>query len=291
MKKLQNWWIHLVFILFSCSIIVPVIAIVAISLSSETDIIQNGFSLIPRAIDLSGYEYVLKNPMTVLNAYKVTIIMTVFAVVIYLLMASMAAYALSIENFAYKNIIVKFLLFNMLFTPGMVPSYLLMTQYLDLKNTYAALIIPLLHNVFNVFIMRTFISQLPGALRESAMIDGLNEFGIYFRIILPLSKPVLATIGVMMLINDWNSWNQALLYTDEPNMYPIQYMLQIMLRNIQEMTNNMDKMPAGIASFADIPTNSTRMAMAVLAAGPAMFIFPFFQKYFVKGMTVGAVKG
>ena len=291
MKKLSNLWIHMVFILFCAMIIIPIIAIVSISMSNESDIINQGFKLIPTSFDFSAYRYIFKNPHTILNAYKVTIIMTFFGVFIYLLMASMSAYALSIKQFKYRKAIVGFLLANMLFVPGMAPSYLIMTQIYHLKDTYAALIVPLLNNIFNVFIIKTFMQQLPGELRESAKMDGANDYYIFFRIIIPLSKPVLATIGVMMMINDWNSWYQALLYIDDNEMYPIQYLLQIMLRNIQEVTNNMENMPQGLANLHDIPTNSTRMAMAMIAAGPAMIIFPFFQKYFVKGMTVGAVKG
>jgi len=178
--------------------------------------------------------------------------------------------------------------FTMLFGGGMVPSYILFTQVLGLKNTYLALILPLLGNVWFIFLMRTFFQQLPASIIESATIDGASEMRIYANIIVPLSTPAIATIGLLQLLNYWNSWFQAMLYIDDARLYPLQYLLQNMLQNMQETLRSIEKtgMPIG-----NIPMETVRMAMAIIAIGPILLIFPFFQKYFVKGLTVGSVKG
>jgi putative aldouronate transport system permease protein len=265
--------------------------IVSMSLSSDTDMARYGYKIIPVKFDLTAYKYIFKNPGTILNAYKVTIIMAFGGVAPYLLMSSMCAYPLSRTSFKYRNAIMFYLFFTMLFNGGLVPFYILMTKYLGLRNTYAALIIPLLGNVWYLFLMRTFFRQLPSSIIESANMDGAGELMIYARIILPLSKPVLATVGVLKLLENWNSWYNALLFIDNEKLYPLQYLLQVMLRNIQEILNDMkDFRSVGLTSSINIPTESTRMAMCLLAIGPMLFIFPFFQKYFTKGLTVGSLK-
>jgi putative aldouronate transport system permease protein len=161
-----------------------------------------------------------------------------------------------------------------------------------LKNTYLALIIPLLGNVMNIFLIRTFFQQIPSAIIESATIDGASDFGIFIKMILPLSTPVLATVGLLQLLSGWNSWNPALLYITKQKLYPLQYLLQVMLLNIQEITNNMqNNMGISDNGLTKIPTENTRMAMCILAIGPMLIVFPFFQKYFSQGLTVGSVKG
>ena len=166
-----------------------------------------------------------------------------------------------------------------------------MTRYLHMKDTVWAQILPLLNKVWYIFIIRTYFQQIPDSLSESAKIDGANEFDIYFKIMLPLSKPVMATIGVMSLLFFWSSWMPALLYIDNKKLIPLQYLLQIMLRNLAQLTQDMGNMPFGYSQLERVPEEPVRMAMAIVAAGPMLVIFPFFQKYFVKGMTVGSVKG
>lgn len=284
--------IHLFFIGLSIVFIVPLWSILAISFSSETDLAEYGYKLLPHTWDLSAYRFLLDNPMTILNAYKVTFIMSFLGTGLSLLMMSMCAYALSRSDFKYRGFITFYLLFTMLFSGGLVPYYILMTKYLHLQDTYAALILPMLGNIFYVFLMRTFFKQLPDSLAESAKIDGAGELRIYLSIILPISKPVLATIGLLQLLAYWNSWMQALLFISKQEMYPLQYLLQVMMRNIQEILANMqNNVLQDLSMLGQIPTESTRMAMCILAIGPMLFIFPFFQKYFAKGLTVGSVKG
>lgn len=284
-------FIHLCLIIMSLLFIIPLWAVVSISVSNETDIMTAGFKLIPQTLDFTAYQYIFKNPLTILQAYQVTIFTSAVALVLYLFMASMMAYALSRPEFTYRKVITFYLFFTMLFNGGLVPLYILMTQYLQLRDTYAALIIPLLGSVWYLFIIRTSFQQIPSAIIESAKIDGAGDYQIYFRMILPLSKPVLATVGLLQLLANWNSWFPALLYINRSELYPLQYLLQSILRNMQELTQAMENKPAGLVESAQVPTESMRMAMAIIAVGPMMFVFPFFQKYFVRGLTVGSVKG
>lgn len=282
---------HLFFIGISVIFVIPLWALVSISLSNETDIIRQGYRLIPLRIDLEAYAYIISRPLVMLNAYKVTAMMSVAGTLLSVLMISMCAYALSRPDFQYRRIITLFLFFTMLFSGGLVPYYILMTNYLHLQDTYAALIIPLLGSVWYLLLMRTFFQQLPHALVESATIDGAGELIIYFRIILPLSSPVLATISLLQFLQYWNSWHQALLFISSRDLYPLQYLLQILLRNMEEIIRNMQMgLSIDVSRAADVPTESVRMAMAITAIGPMLFLFPFFQKYFAKGLTVGSIK-
>ncbi|MDF2921117.1 MAG: binding-protein-dependent transport system inner rane component [Paenibacillaceae bacterium] len=284
-------FIHLFFIIMSIAFVIPLWTVIAISISNEIDIVNFGYRLIPQSIDWTAYQYIFKNPDSILNAYKVTIIISAIGLLLYLLMASMMGYAISRTDFKFRSPITFYLFFTMLFNGGLVPYYILLSQYFHLRNTYGALILPLLGNVWYIFIMRTSFQQIPKAIIESATIDGAKELQIFFRVILPLSTPVLATVGLLQLLSNWNSWFNALLFIDKQELYPLQYLLQTTLRNIQELTQNMENRPMHLSSSQMVPTESMRMAMAVVATGPMLFVFPFFQKYFVTGLTVGSVKG
>ena len=286
--KLLN---HAVLIFLSVLFIVPILTLFSISISGEASILQNGYSILPKEIDFSAYLYVFENPAMILNAYKVTIIVSVTGAVISLFIMMMCAYALSRSCFKYRRILNFYIFFTMLFNGGMIPSYILTTQYLRLQDTLLILMLSSLVNAWYIFILRTFIKEIPESIIESAMLDGASEFRIFISLILPLSKAALATIGLFVLLGYWNEWMTALLYITKPNLYPLQYLLQKILQNLQQILQNMDKMPAGMASDANVPNESVRMALAIVAAGPMLFIMPFFQKYFARGMTVGSVKG
>ncbi|HCS75346.1 MAG TPA: sugar ABC transporter permease [Clostridiales bacterium] len=287
--------LHSFFILLSLCFIIPLWAIVSISVTGDIEIVNYGYRLIPKTIDFSAYRFILKDPSTILSAYKVTIITSFASAILFLIIGSMSGYALSRDNFKYRRGVTFFFFFTMLFNGGLVPTYILISKYLNLKNTCWVLILPLLVNVWNVFLMRTFFQQLPKEIFDSATIDGAGEFRIYSFIVLPLSKPVLATVGLLQLLGGWNSWYLALLYITDKELYPLQYLLQIMLLNISMILNIMQKNIAAGSnvdiSYFDLPNESMRMAMCILAVGPMLLIFPFFQKYFSKGLTVGSVKG
>ncbi|MDD2502745.1 MAG: carbohydrate ABC transporter permease [Clostridia bacterium] len=287
--------LHSFFILLSLCFIIPLWAIVSISVTGDIEIVNYGYRLIPKTIDFSAYRFILKDPSTILSAYKVTIITSFASAILFLIIGSMSGYALSRDNFKYRRGVTFFFFFTMLFNGGLVPTYILISKYLNLKNTCWVLILPLLVNVWNVFLMRTFFQQLPKEIFDSATIDGAGEFRIYSFIVLPLSKPVLATVGLLQLLGGWNSWYLALLYITDKELYPLQYLLQIMLLNISMILNIMQKNIAAGSnvdiSYFDLHNESMRMAMCILAVGPMLLIFPFFQKYFSKGLTVGSVKG
>ena len=290
-NKLSMIPIHVILIAICIAILVPFAAIVSISFSNESDITNYGYSLIPKNFAFTGYKYILDNPTQLINSYKVTVVSSLVGVVIYMTISSRCAYSLSRSSFSYRRVINFILFFTLLFNGGLVPTYMLMTQYLKVNNSYQALVIPLLSNVWYMFIIRTFFKQLPEALIEAAKIDGAGELKIFARIIIPLSKPVMATIALLQLLNYWNSWHPALLYISKEEMYPLQYLLQVMLRNMQEVMLNIDRTPLSADELSKLPMESTRMAMCILAIGPMLFIFPFFQKYFTAGLTVGSVKG
>lgn len=285
--------IHIFFILLSLSFILPLVMVFSVSITTQKELLVTGFKLIPLAPTWDSYKLIFKTPEMILDAYKVTAITSFASLFLYLLMASMCGYALSRKDFKWRSAISFFLFFTMMFSGGLVPYYLLVTQYLKLRNTIWVLIITQLGNVWHVFLMRTFFQDLPDSILESATIDGANEWQKYIRIVLPLAVPSLATIGLLNFIGYWNSWYNALLFIDEKSLRPLQYLLQVMLRNMMEMKKAIQQsaVAASYISTVDIPTEPLQMAMCIVAIGPVILVFPFFQKYLVKGLTVGSVKG
>ncbi len=277
-------------IILSLIVIFPLVLVVSASLSAERDLVEYGYSILPKNLDFSAYEYVFKNPASILNAYKVTFIFSVAAMFLSVLFMSMIAYPLSKSRLKGKRVISFYLFFTMLFSGGLVPTYILITQYLHLGNTIWVYILPGMISPWYVFMMRTFFQGIPESLAEAAYIDGASELRVYFTIILPLSKPVLATVALFMFLAKWNDWYTAMLYITDESMISLQYLLQRIMENIK-MLQDMNPSQAGLVNIADIPSETARMAMAVVVAGPALLVFPFFQKYFVKGLTVGGVKG
>ena len=278
------------FVLLCVVIIVPFVMLLSISLSSEADVAKYGYQLFPKAIDFSAYQFVFNNPTTVLRAYGVTGFFSIVAMVLSLALQAMCAYPLSRKNLRGRMGISFYLYFTMLFSGGMVPSFILITQYLHLNNTIWVYIIPGLINPWYIFMIRTFYQSLPGEIIESAYVDGANEYTIFFRIVVPLCKPVFATVALFTFLNKWNDWMTSVLYVDDPNLYSLQYLLQKILKDVELLANNQQN--AQLTQQAvEVPSETVRMAMVVVVAGPALVVFPFFQKYFVKGLTVGSVKG
>lgn len=289
----ERWWVHIIFIAMCLAYIIPLWMVFSVSITEKTALALDGFKIFPKTVDLEAYRILFKSPTTIINAYKVTIITSFSSLFIYLFMGSCCAYALSRKDFAWRGILSFYLYFTMLFGGGLVSSYLLMTKYLHLMNTYWALILSNIGNVWHIFLMRTYFQEIPTSIIESATIDGANEWQKYIHIVLPLAVPSLATIGLLNFVGYWNSWYSALLYISEKSMRPLQYMLQIMLRNITEMKKAIQQGgdAAAMANVANMPSESLQMAMCVVAIGPVMLIFPFFQKYLSKGLIVGSVKG
>lgn len=289
-KEKTSILVHIVFILFMLACVVPFMMVVSASFTSEKDLFEYGFSVLPPKVDFTAYAYLFKNPKKVLDAYLVTIFITVVGVFLSLVVMSMAAYALARDNFKFRNAVTAYLFFPTLFSGGLVSSYIINTQYLHLTDSIWVMVLPGLCNIFYVIMLRTFFKQLPDGLFDAAKVDGASEWRIYFTIAVRLSKPVIATIAFLTAMAKWNEWNSAMLYIRTPEKYPLQYLLQRMMMNIQELLRAMEKVPTAY-SVADLPGENLRMALLVVCIGPVMLFFPFFQKYFTKGMTVGAVKG
>ncbi|MBQ3553683.1 MAG: carbohydrate ABC transporter permease [Clostridia bacterium] len=292
-KKFFNYRliINLFFILMCVTFIVPMLYVISISFSSNASIDASGYSLIPTEWSLDAYRYVFRNPEQVLNSYKTTIFASVVGSFLSVFVMALMAYPLSRPNFVFKKPITFFVFFTMLFGGGLIPSYILNTQYLGLANSIWIYILPGLASAWHIIIIRTFFQQLPPALVEAAKIDGAREMRVFFTIILPLSKPVLASVLFMMLTAKWNDWQTSLIYIRDETLYTLQYTLQKVLNEVEFLKNLAKSGEFNVTINADVPTEPMRFALVIVAAGPMLVVFPFFQKYFSKGLTVGAVKG
>lgn len=285
--------VHLFFIIFSLSFLIPFVLIISASFTQEDALLAEGYRLLPSVFSGEAYEYVFKSPDQLLNSYKVTIFYSLVATLLSMIVMMLMAYPLSRPNYKYKKPVTFFIFFTMLFSGGLIPTYILITKYLHLGDTIWVYIFPYLANAFHIIVIRTFFQGLPSSLVESAKIDGASELKIFFRIVLPLSKPVIATISLLTLLSRWNDWNTALIYIRDSKLYSLQYLLQKILREVQFVKDMAESSPvAGVSmDTSNIPSETIRFAMCIVAAGPMLVVFPFFQKYFAKGLTVGAVKG
>ena len=262
------------------------------SITSESELIQNGYSFFPKSIDFSAYRYLKQQASQILNSYGITLFITVFGTVLSLFITPLLAYPLSRKEFKARNIVSFLVFFTMLFNGGVVPSYIMWTQIFHVKNTIWSLVFPnLLMNGFNVVLMKNYFAQnIPTELIEAAKVDGENEFGIYFKIVLPLALPVMATVGLFVGIGYWNDWTNGLYYINKPELYSLQNYLNRMMQDIQFLMSN-SQIQSGGQMAAAFPSTGIRMAISVVGILPIVVLYPFFQKYFVKGITVGAVKG
>ncbi|MEK3946111.1 carbohydrate ABC transporter permease [Paenibacillus sp. FSL H3-0310] len=280
-------YVSLIFLSVLC--IFPFILVVSSSFTEESKILTDGYQFIPTAFSTEAYSILFKYPEQMIQAYIVTLGVTILGTVLGLFLTSMTAYALSRKDFKWRNKFSFFFFFTTLFSGGLVPWYLLMVNYLHMKDTLMALVVPMMLNVFYIIVMKSFMGSIPEAIVESAKIDGAGDFKIYARLILPLSKPALATIGLFLALAYWNDWYNALLFVSNENLMPLQYYLYKMLGNMDGMRKAM--MGAGAVVTTSIPTESLKMAMTVVATGPILLAYPFVQRYFVQGLTIGAVKG
>lgn len=274
--------------IFALACLLPFVLLIVGSFTSEQSIRFNGYSLFPQEWSLEAYKIIFEYPQKVLSAYGVSIFVTVIGTAVGLFITTMTSYVISRKDFKYRNKFSFFFYFTTLFNGGMVCTYIFYIQYLHLKDNLLALILPGMINVFYLLIMRSFVTNIPTALIESAKIDGAGELRIFLQIILPLLKSGLATIGLFMALGYWNDWYNAMLYINTPEKYPLQYMLYDMLMQTQALARIASQV--GI-KVENLPSNSLKLAMAVVATGPIILVYPFVQKYFVKGITIGSVKG
>ena len=273
--------------------LVPFIMIVTGSLSSEKAIIENGFSLLIQDFSLEAYKTVFAQPMVVVKAYATTITLTIVGTVLGLAIQTMTAYVLARKEFEWRGVFSFFFYFTTLFSGGLVPYYLLIRQTLNLKDSYLALLLPLLFSVYNLLIMKSYILGIPDSLIDAAKIDGCSEFRTLVQVVLPLIKPALATVGLFIALAYWNDWYNAMLYIDTQDKYPLQYFLYEKINGIESykklIANGM--VSGSVISSVSLPTQSLKMALTVVVTGPIVLAYPFVQKYFVQGITIGAVKG
>ena len=282
---------HFFLIIFSLCCLIPFLIIVGSSFESQGQIMKTGYTIIPKAFTFEAYKAVFANPSSIIISYKVTIIVSISATVLGLLLESTYAYVLSRRDYPYRRLLSFIAFFTMLFNGGLVPTYILITNWLKLKNTLWALILPGMAGAWHIMMLKTFFMSLPVSLIESAKLDGANEMTIFFKMVVPLSKPALACIALFILFQFWNGWYSSLLYIDDENKVQLQYLLMAIMKNI-EFLNSAEATQLGAnTAAASAPTLNARMAMCVLAMGPIVLVFPFFQKYFVQGLTVGSVKG
>lgn len=291
--KFSTAAIHLFFILFSLSFLLPFVLIISVSMTSERELLEGGYRLLPLHIDWTAYRYVFANPSQMIDSYAITAFQAVGGTVLAVLVMALCAYPLSLVHYRLRNVTMFFIFFTMLFGGGLIPTYILNTQYLHLGDKAAIYILPALANAFHIIILRTFFQGIPFALAESAKMDGARELTIFFRIILPLSKPVLATIALFNLLDRWNDWFTSLIYVNNEKLYTLQYLLQKILMDAEFVRSMARDAPPGmfVGSALEVPTEGMKFAMCIVAAGPMLIVFPFFQKYFAKGLTIGAVKG
>ncbi len=278
--------------LASLAAVLPFILLIVSSFADNNTLIKEGYSFFPSKLSMAAYNYLRVQGHVIFRAYSITIIVTVLGTVVSLAISSMLAYVLSRKDFPMSRVITFIVFFTMLFNGGLVPTYLLYASYLKIKNTIWALMMPmLLMNGFNVLIMRTYYrTNVPGAVIESAIIDGAGEFRIFMQIVMPLSVPIIATIGLFVGIAYWNDWFNGLIYLTKPSLFNIQNLLNRILMNVQFLSTTTVGSDAS-AAISKLPTVSVRMAIAVIGILPVLIAYPFFQKYFVKGLVVGAVKG
>lgn len=279
---------YIFIILFASFCIIPFILVITSSISDELMLVRHGYTFIPKKISFEAYKVLFRNNI-VFNAYKVTTFITIIGTISSLSFTSAMAYALSIKTFRARNKVSLYVYFTMLFNGGLVPQYILITKYLHLNDTIWVYIIPALINPWNMFILRSFFVTIPDSLSESAKIDGANDIYILWKIVIPLSKPALASIGLFYALGYWNEWFKATLYITNQKLVPLQYLIMQLLRDLNFMNEYSSLMRTNTTYIA--PQYTARMATTIAAIGPIIFLYPFIQKYFVKGLTIGAIKG
>lgn len=283
---------HIILILVSLIVLIPFLLLLSSSFTEEQELITRGYHILPQKVSLEAYRYLFAGAGNILRAYSVTFTVTLIGTAAGLMMTVLLAYALSVKELPFRKGISFLVFFTMLFNGGLIPTYMMYTNVFHIKNTIAALIVPsLMVNAFFVIIARSyFSSSIPSEVLEAARIDGAGEVRIFFGIVLPMSLPIMATIGLMIGLGYWNNWTNGLYYVTHTELYSVQQLLTEMVRNMQALQSG-ELGTLDASAVKNLPSTSLRMATAVVSVAPVMLIYPIFQKYFVKGITVGAVKG
>lgn len=283
---------NILMILLAILCVFPFVLLVISSFTEESTLLRDGYSLFPANWSAESYAYMFKKSSTIMRAYGVTVFVSVVGTAASMLLTILMAYPLSRHDLPHRSLFAFYVFFTMLFNGGLVPSYIMWTRYFHIKNTIWALIIPaLLLNAFYIIMMRTyFTTNVPDAVIEAARIDGAGEWRVLFGIVLPMSLPMIATLGLLIGLSYWNDWKNGLYYLTDSKLYSVQNMLNTMLQDVRFLASGAGGSNASEIA-ANMPAVGIKMAIAVVGALPIMIIYPFFQKYFVKGITIGAVKG
>lgn len=289
-KALSNLPIALILLIFAILCVLPFWLVLSGSLTSEAEIMSSGFGLFPKKIDFTAYKILMTNMSRILNGYKISLIVTVVGTTLTVVVVSLAAWPISQNRVKYHNVLNFFVLFTMLFSGGMVPWFIVCRNMLHLTDTIWALILPYVANAWYIFLVRNYYRGIPDELVEAAKIDGAGEYRIFGQIIFPLSKPVLATIALFACLAYWNDWWLGIMLVDKVEMQPLQLLLRTITSNIQFLSTAGNANAVAVAS-SSIPSEAIKMATCIITIGPIILVYPFVQKYFVKGIMVGAVKG
>mgnify|MGYP004492405169 FL=1 len=277
---------HLVFVILSALCLTPILLLLSVSLSDNGEILRDGYSLIPRGINLEAYIYLSKDLTKIAQAYGITFISTFFGFIGALICTVMLAYSTSRKDFKYRKAVTLIVFFTMLFHAGLFPTYIWITKYLQLKNNILVMIVPGFVTAWYVMLMRSFFEAIPEEIIEAAIVDGCGNMRVLLKIVVPLSKPALATVSLFIILKYFNDWQTSMLYMDSSRV-SIQYFLYKTMNNLSEAQNN----TIGFSSYEAFPQEPVRMAIAVITVFPVVVLFPFLQKYFVRGITIGSVKG
>lgn len=295
-NELKTQWkiiMHIALIFYILLCIVPLLLVLMVSLTDENTLAVTGYSFFPKVFSFEAYSYVLSEGVKLLNAYAVTTLVTIVGTFLGLLIIAMYSYAISRKDFRYNKFFTTFAVITMLFNGGLVPWYLICIQVLHIKDTVWALIIPYLVNAFYIIVLKSFFkSSIPDSIIESAKLDGAGEFRIFFSIITRISLPGFATVGLFLALGYWNDWWLPMMLIERrEELVNLQFLLYRVQENLTFLSSGLVRSSNAVGSMSNLPTEGARMAMAVLATGPIVLVYPFIQKYFVKGLTLGAVKG
>lgn len=276
--------------LFSLICLLPFVLMIVGSFTDNGEVIREGYSLFPKKWSTAAYDMLFSYPDNIIRSYRNTIIQTLVGTAISLLCISGTGYVLSRQDFQSRNIIAFYFYFTMLFGGGLIPWYIVMKQVLRLENTLWAIMVPSFFSAYNIFLMRNFIKQgVPLELIECSKLDGAGDLRIYLQIVLPLSLPSLATIGLFVALGLWNDWYLCMLFISDSEKQSLQYYLYSMLNSARALREIQSR--SGIVLDVDLPSETSKLAMSMIATGPILLVYPFIQRFFIKGLTVGAVKG
>jgi len=288
--RVFHGFINIIMIVLCLTIIIPFLLVIGASLQSQKEINEIGYKIIPKIFSLEAYQSIVRSPKIILDSYWVTFYTTLIGVALGTISMAGYAYSMSRKEFKYRNILNWANIFSMLFNGGMVATYIVITRWFHLKNNFWVLILPLVYAPFYVILMKSFFVSIPDGIVEAARIDGANEYSIFFKFVIPMSKPIFATIALFLVLLLWNDYQASLLYISKESLYKLQYLLMKIL-NDMDFLNSAAAADMGVQlDQVIIPTANLRMAMCVVAAGPILLVIPFFQKYFTKGISLGGIK-